>query len=158
MKQTIIRDTREQNFWSFNKSEFVEEVIVTKLESGDYSMVGYEDSFVIERKGSISEWANNIFEKRFINELERLAEFKHPYIFLEFTADDVMKFPRSSDIPKYRWKYLKVTPDIMLRRTWEFSVKYGVHIIFCGNYGQKLALSLFKRIAENGISKSQSCA
>ena len=69
---TIIIDTREQQPWAFKHHS----VANRKLDTGDYSMEGFEDIFTIERKKSISEIANNIVESRFSNALERLGRCK----------------------------------------------------------------------------------
>ena len=67
---TIIIDTREQQPWVFE--QYV--VANKKLDTGDYSIEGYENIFAIERKKSINEIANNIIEPRFKDVLTRLAQ------------------------------------------------------------------------------------
>ena len=58
---TIIVDTREQTPWEFGFHNTAKR----KLDTGDYSMEGYESLFTIERKRSVSEIANNLSENRF---------------------------------------------------------------------------------------------
>lgn len=147
-KFTVIRDTREKdNYgWQFNKSKYCRGTENLALATGDYTLLGYENSFVIERKGSISEWANNVYQDRFTRELERLEDIKYSFILLEFNMSDIVNYPMGSGIPKTKWKYLKVRGSNLLRRTMEIIVKYNTSILFCGNKGKDVALSLFKRI------------
>ena len=150
-KYTVLRDTREKEGqgWNFAPSKYCDGTIDRALPTGDYTILGCEATFVIERKGSIAEFAGNLYENRFIRELERLRSFTHAYIVLEFTLDDVMNFPASSSIPRNRWKYLKVTPSLFMKRITEFQVEYSsIHFIFAGSSGKSFASSLCKRIAE----------
>jgi len=62
-KFTPIIDTREQIPLIFDK-KYCNDPIKKKLDTGDYSIVGLEEIFCIERKKSIEEIAGNIFQKR----------------------------------------------------------------------------------------------
>lgn len=148
MPYTVLVDSREQIPWKFNKSEYCAGSEITKLETGDYSLKGMEAYFVIERKGTIAEWSQNILEKRFLNELDRLENFPFAFLLLEFDMKDVMNFPYTSSIPHYKWAGLKIKPDFILRKTLELQMKYKTKFIFVGKFGQPVALSLFKRISE----------
>ena len=72
----IIVDTREQQPWPFEHMD----KSVSKLDTGDYSLRGLEDIFCIERKGSVSEFANNITEKRFQDVIHRLSKGGYSYL------------------------------------------------------------------------------
>lgn len=93
-KYTVIRDTREQRGWNFDASDRCLGTQIGTLKTGDYSLLGFEDQFVIERKGSPAELATNLFQKRFHAELARLDKFKHAYLFLEFGMEHVINFPQ----------------------------------------------------------------
>lgn len=148
----ILVDSREQISWKFPSHK----TMIKALKTGDYSIEGLEDKFVIERKGSIAEWAGNITQKRFIKELDRLSQMDHPYIFLEFNMHDVLNFPYTSNIPKFKWKYIKIQPAFILKQTLQFQLDYNVNILMVGPYGQKTALSLFNRMVEKyGKVKAQ---
>ena len=83
----IIVDTRENSSRGhLNKMEKT----VAKLDTGDYSLEGLQDLFCIERKGNVSEFANNITEKRFKDVVERLSKFKHAFLLFEFNLEDVL--------------------------------------------------------------------
>lgn len=150
-KFTVIRDTREKenHGWQFNKSKYCRGTENSTMATGDYTLVGFEDKFVIERKGSISEWAGNVFQDRFEKELQRLEDIPYSFILLEFNMSDIVNYPMGSGIPKSKWRYLRVTGTSLLRRTLEFMVQYNTKIILCGNKGKDTALSLFKRIYQN---------
>ena len=92
-KFTVIRDTREKNGWYFKETEYCQGMLEQKLDTGDYSIVGLEDILCIERKGCVSELANNIVDKRFDRELERMEGFKYKFLILEFSLTDLMNFP-----------------------------------------------------------------
>lgn len=144
----VIRDTREKDGhgWTFQQME------IGTLKTGDYTLVGHEQEIAIERKASVSEISMNIFEKRFENELIRMEDYAYPFLLMEFSMEDVMQFPAGSDIPKYKWKYLKVSPYLILKKILEFQIKYKTKWIFCGKYGQDVCNSIFKRFIENGNS------
>lgn len=150
-KYTVIRDTseKENHGWWFPPDDRCMGTIRSSLDTGDYTLLGYENTFTIERKRTTGEVAINIYEKRFIAELERLTQFKHPFIIMEFSMNDVFSFPLNSGIPKNRWKYLKTESKALLKHIMDYQVKYGIPIIFAGDFGEEVATSLFKRITEH---------
>lgn len=147
-KYKVVRDRREQMGWTFPISPTCEGTIDGTLLSGDYTIEGYEDVFVIERKGCIAEWAKNVVDARFVRELERLKTMPHSFVILEFDMSDVMNYPFSSSVPKHLWKSIKVRPELILKKTIEFQVKYNTQFIYTGSHGKKVASSIFKRMVE----------
>lgn len=143
---TIIVDTREQTPWEFEHYATAHQ----KLDTGDYSIQGLENIFVIERKKSVSEIANNITESRFKDVLERLEQFQHKFILLEFTLSNVLDYPVGSTVPKRMWSSIKITSKYILKYLTEINVKYGIHTIYCGNRdnAEEMAISIMKRMAE----------
>ena len=89
-KFLVIKDTRERDGWYFKESNYCQGMVDKKLDTGDYSVEGLEDVLCIERKGSVSELANNIVDKRFDRELERMRDFKYKFLILEFSINDIM--------------------------------------------------------------------
>ncbi len=132
MSYTAIIDTREKIPWEFCSSE-IREIIVTKLDTGDYSVAGLEDKLCIERKRSISELVKNITEARFKDELERMSEYKYRYLILEFNVDKVLGYPVGSGIPQIKWKELRVKGPYIMNCISRIQVKYGVHVVFAEN-------------------------
>lgn len=153
VKYEVIRDTREQKNqgWFFEPGPSCTGTVIQKLDTGDYTLQGYEDIVAIERKRSTSELATNLNEARFVRELERLEAFQLPFIVCEFTLDDVFAFPENSGIPREKWSELKVTPQFLLRRINELVVKYKTRFIFAGNteHAKAFVSSLFKRVVEH---------
>lgn len=142
----IIIDTREQMPWEFgfhNTSK-------RKLDTGDYSIEGYESLFTIERKKSVSEIANNISESRFRDVLERMSKIPHSFILMEFNLDEIYSFPVGSDVPKKMWDKLKISGNYIMKYLIEAQLKYNIHILFCGDpsNAEKVAVSIMKRIYE----------
>ena len=123
----IIVDTREQQpLWTAGAN-----VVVRKLDTGDYSLEGFEDVVCIERKKSVAEVATNIVEARFWREIDRMAEFKHKHLVCNFTIDDILRYPKGSGIPKWRWKYLKVKPKFILSSLSKIQMKYDIEVHYC---------------------------
>lgn len=145
---TVIRDTREQLGWSFLARTPCAGVIDQALPTGDYSLVGCETKFVIERKRNTAEIAANIYEDRFEREMERLSLFEMKYIICEFTLDDVFTFPKNSGIPYNKMRYIKVRPAQILSKLQRIESVFGIHIIFGGNSAKYYASGLFKKAAE----------
>lgn len=139
----IIVDSREKQPYTF-KDNF----IVAKLDTGDYSLEGYENVFTVDRKATVSELAGNLTTARFKKELERMKSFKHAYLLLEFSFDDILRFPYGSDIPRKRWKYLKIRPPFIISALSRISLEYGVHIIYAGNRdnARDILISLLKNL------------
>jgi ERCC4-type nuclease len=88
----------------------------TKLETGDYHIVGAERAVVIERKASIDEVAKNVLtsvgRRRFTAELKRLNDCcQWPYIMFEGTPTQLSKPTKRNPDP-----YLAVDSliDLML--------------------------------------------
>jgi hypothetical protein len=157
MGYRVVRDTREKkgHGWFFDVTPTCEGTVRIKLDEGDYAIEGYENLMVIERKGSISEWANNVMEKRFENELQRLLNIKKVWIVLEFTMDDLITYPYGPTVHPSVRKKTRVTGALLLKRTIEIERDYhNVKIVFAGKHGKQVAGSIFKRmfelIAENG--------
>jgi ERCC4-type nuclease len=151
----VIRDTREKesNGWFFSKDKSCVGTQTKKLDTGDYTIVGCEKLFVIERKGSVAEWAGNLTQERFEKEMLRLENYLWPFIILEFTLEDMMNWPNNCGLPKDKIAEVKTSPFFLLKRVVELQLNYKTKIIFAGNKGKEIACSLFKRVAEN-VKKS----
>ena len=147
---TVIRDSREREGYYFSKFDNCNGMVVQKLDTGDYTIQGLEDKICVERKGCIEEVAINLGKKKkqFLAEIERMKEFPHRFILLEFSLDDLMKFPEGTRIPNTA--NLKITGKYILRCLMEFQVNDNVHVIFCGNKDNAFIYThrLFKRINE----------
>lgn len=144
----VIVDTREQQPWHVATSSEVDEVIVHKLDTGDYSIEGLEDKVCIERKKSVSEIATNVSEKRFWAEMERMAKYKYRYLVLEFHIDDITVFPVGSTIPKHKQHKVRIRGPYIMKCLSRIQVDYGINVLFCGDADNArwVATNLMKRI------------
>lgn len=145
----IIRDTREKiGLWSFGEIETIER----KLDSGDYSLVGYESILCIERKKSVSEVAVNIGSDsvRFNKELERMKNFPLAYLICEFSLDEVLEFPNGSNIPKRLIQQVRIGGKFILKTLSSYKEKYGIEVIYAGDRDNaiELALGIFNDITK----------
>jgi|TARA_R110000751_G_scaffold227019_3_gene328942 ERCC4-type nuclease len=149
---TVIKDTREQEGYHFSKYDKCDGMIVQKIDTGDYTIVGLEEKICIERKASPEELATNLGQKKhaFMNEIERMKPFRHKFIVLEFSLSDLVDFPDNSRIPQSQRKQVKISGKYMLKCLMEFQLKRDIHIIFCGDkHNAFLTISsIFKRVNE----------
>src|SRR5271165_2250979 len=141
-KYLVVVDSCEKVGWHFEPNEECLGEEIHNLNTGDYTLRGLEDKFIIERKGKIAEFSTNICEKRFDKELERLEGFQWPFMILEFDLMDVILFPKTSTIPKHLWGRIKVTPQFILSRIAYYSIHYKTKIIFAGTNGKTIAQEL----------------
>lgn len=150
---TVIKDTREQDGWSFGAGKSCAGMDIGTLKTGDYTLRGYENILTIERKGSVAEFAANITQARFEKELERMREFEFPFMVLEFTMDDIMRFPYGAGLPKSKIPFVRVRGPFILRRLMEFQINYPVKIILAGRHGMDVAHQIFRRVIDAKSSK-----
>lgn len=148
---TVLRDSKEHegHGWLFpaDPESGCLGTTVKGLPTGDYSLEGFEKVVSIERKRNTGEFAMNASQDRFERELARLQEFPVRFVVLEFTLDDIWNFPANSGIPRSKWRFLRTTPDFLLKRLVELSSTYEVPFVPCGRLGREFALSVFKRVA-----------
>lgn len=146
----VIVDTREKKPWDLTNPSILE-LEYRKLDTGDYSIPGYEDQFCIDRKMSVAEIAGNINQKRFHKELGRMKSMSHAYILLEASCTEVLTFPASADLPQRIRDKIKVSGAYILKCIARMEVKYGVHFVFCGNRAnaQTVAIALMKEFLEH---------
>ncbi len=122
---TIIQDTREKKPWTFKATGSVEDVKVSKLDTGDYSIKGMETIFMVERKSSVDElfMSLGVQWKRFEREMERAKPFKYKYLVIEATMREIYRGSR----------YSKMSGRFIMARLVHLQLKYGVQVIFAGS-------------------------
>lgn len=113
-------DTREQRPYSFPDGW---PVMKATLKTGDMTLLGHEDVFVIERK-SLNDLVGCIFTDRFRRELERLREYKHAFLAIEASIYKIENMlekicPQSKAKPASVIGFLQSVPLL-----------YGVHVLF----------------------------
>lgn len=141
---TIIIDTREQQPWSFDNFA----VANKKLDTGDYSIEGLQHLLCIERKKSVSEFANNIIESRFKDVVMRMSQLKYSFLLLEFDLEDILIYPVGSTVPKRMWDKIKISPTFLLKNILELQLNHNIIVYFCGgsDNAEKMAEYIFKKI------------
>lgn len=149
-KYTVIRDSQEQHGLYWEPGLNCEGMIIRKLKTGDYTIIGYEDSVCCERKGCVSEFATNIHEDRFQRCVERMQHYQLKLLIFDFDMDEMIDFPEKSDLPKSVKAKIKVTGKEMIKKLNDYTLDYGIYPVFCGSkYGSFVYLSsLFKRLVE----------
>ena len=148
VRYTVLRDTSEKagNGWVFEAEKECLGTEPANLYTGDYTLKGLEKEFVIERKANTGEFAKNVNEPRWKDELDRLHEFRWPFVVCEFTMDDILRFPEGSGIPQNRWHKLKTSPNFLLACILQIGVRWNTRVILAGGAGKRVALSLFRRV------------
>ena len=88
---TVIKDTREQDGWTFSPYDMCKGMEIDTLHTGDYTIKGFEDVVCIERKACTSEIAMNLGRKKkpFQAEMERMKDYSFSFIICEFDMDDL---------------------------------------------------------------------
>jgi len=140
---TIIVDTRDKpehrwEFKDFLEDKEVRDVVFQKLDYGDYSIAGLEDTFCIERKASVEEIINNITKdkKRFKAELEEMRKFKYPFLICEFEFREILNGSRFS----------KITPSYIISVLLEIEIKYGIPVHFVGGNSELFAYKIMRKV------------
>lgn len=132
-KFEVIIDTREQNGWDFTPYDNVKNCISAKLETGDYAIRGLEDILCIERKASVGELAGSITQDRFKKEIERMGQFPHAFLMLEFSMTSIENYPVGSGVPKKVWDKIKVKGPFILGFLDRLQLDHNIHVLFCDN-------------------------
>lgn len=151
---TVIIDTREKHPVHFEidmpKSGRLQiaSTISGKLDTGDYTLKGYEDLLRIERKAGFGELFNNLINKderdRFLREMERLSKFRYKYLLIEsFVNNDIL----SLGIPQM--KFTGPSGGKVLRDIFMIEHEYGVCPMFVGNAFEKVARYIFELVIKN---------
>lgn len=131
----IIVDTREQKPFLF-KSYADVNVTINTIKTGDYTCLNYESVVTVDRKATPAELSLNLGSKleTFTRELERMRSIQFCYFVCAFPYSYLETFPVNSNIPKSKWKRLKITGKYLTKKVKEIEEKYeNVKFIFCRN-------------------------
>lgn len=123
----IIQDSQEKIPFDF--SFYNVEVEVKKIPTADYTVQGFEDIVLVERKASVDEIAANFTFKKdaWWREMKRMSEAKFKYVICEFPFQDVLDYPKSS---KASHK-IKMNGIVISQSINKCIANYGVEFIFC---------------------------
>lgn len=128
---TVLRDQREKQPWNLGDRS----VEATHLETGDYTVSGYEDQFAVERK-SLEDLANSMgnHRDRFEDECRRARSFDHPlYVLIEDQRWKVAKYMKKGHSPHY---YSQLYPATIINTIPSWESKYNVRFFWSGSRDQ----------------------
>ena len=80
--------------------------------------------------------------------MERMKEYRYPFLFLEFDLESVINYPIGSKIPKRRQWKIRINGQFIMKKILELQIKYNVHVVFCNNAtaAQTLAVSTMNKV------------
>jgi len=119
----ILQDTREQLPYSFDK--WPVQVQQAALQTGDYSLPGFENKIAIERK-SINDLVACLKGKgrqRFEKELSRARSYELFVVIIEANFIDLAEGNYQSNMK----------PHAAMQSITAFQIRYGTPFLFCGN-------------------------
>ena len=118
----IVIDTREKAPYSFACG-----TVLSKLEAGDYSVVGFEDKVAVERK-SLADFVHTVVHDfgRFAAELEKLGRCESACVAVEADLSAVL---RGEAVSECRG----VTGQSLLGASAHIMARYGVPVFWCGS-------------------------
>ena len=95
----IVEDTREQNGLFSRKPPKGLTITRRKLDVGDYSILGFENSITIERK-NVTDLYMSLGKERdnFSRRIEKMAGMERAYLLVEGNEDDVLSFQPFSQL------------------------------------------------------------
>jgi DNA excision repair protein ERCC-4 len=118
----IVIDTREQEPYSFACP-----VVHSKLDAGDYSVVGFEHRVAVERK-SLPDFVHTVIHDftRFTAELEKLAGMDAACVVVEANLDDVLRGLQGDALRS-------VSPVSVLGVAIHIALRWRVPVYWCGS-------------------------
>lgn len=150
---TILKDSREKDGWNFRASQNCNGMQIEKLDTGDYSLKGYENLIMIERKSVADLWGTlTAGKERFYREMERAKEIPARFLVIEGNIADINK----------GFAYSKVGPNYIHGFLISLQIKYGVHVIFAGRkdlaqeYVRRLLAKLYKYCQDGTLCQTKS--
>jgi ERCC4-type nuclease len=140
MPLRIVIDTREQHPYTFSAYPDVE-VIRATLETGDYSILGWEDQIGIERKASLDELCTCFTQHR-----QRFERGVHRMRFFERKACIIEDSLPNAIAGRYR---SKLTSNALIESICAFHIRFNVPFIFAGNRlaAERLTYSLLSKFS-----------
>ncbi len=145
----VLIDSQEKRPWLFNRFDFIDDTTIQHLSTGDYTARHIQDKLCIERKGSVAEIAQNINQKCFKNELERMVEFDYSFLICEFDYNHIFDFPHRSNLPFRVKKKIRVNSGYIIKSLSEIQLKYKINILLCSNviHAEYVAADIIKRVS-----------
>jgi ERCC4-type nuclease len=132
---TVIRDTREKkgHGWWYEEDAHCIGTETAKVDIGDYAIKDKEHILCIERKESVSEFAGNCGEKRFLQQLKAMSSFPYAFLLFEFGWHQIEQYPEGSGIPKNKWSKIRIRGKYLMRVIASAQIEHGIHVVACGD-------------------------
>ena len=128
----VVVDRREQRPWPIPRA------VWGTLAAGDYSLEKYETRVAIERKSHIDLLGSvGKGRVRFEKEMKRLASYRFAAIVIEASMSDILNCTPA---------YSRMNPVATLATLADWSVEYGVHVVFACN--RRLAAAYARKLLE----------
>lgn len=127
----IVIDTREKKNYNF----YGHEVVFRKLDTGDYSIQGYEDLFAVERK-SLPDYLQSISHERerFEREIQRGTDMAFFEVVIEASEEEVRNGEYYANVPPLS--------AINTAKAWSRSDRYNIPFTWAGGRREAKALVL----------------
>lgn len=121
MSVPVVVDTREQKPYDF-KSIGINNVVHEKLDVGDYTHMGAEDVYAVERK-TLDDLAKSLGadRDRFENEIQRGQTLEELAVVIEAPPEDVYRFAGTKKCPNY---YSNIYPNSIIGTVEQWPQKY----------------------------------
>ena len=135
----ILIDTREQKPYLFNSIIPAPITSTTTLKTGDYSLKEFKNQITIERKSLVDAFGTfGKGRKRFIRELERMAEYNFAAVIIEADWTNILRNPPSRS---------RLSPKTIYSSVIAWQIRYGVHFWCVPNraFGEKTTYRLLER-------------
>ena len=126
----ILIDDREKLPWALSVNQFSTDR--KRLVTGDYTIVGYEETVAIERK-SLGDFVGTVIHDwiRFRKELKRLSSYDTAAIVVEANVEDVLSHKYDSE----------AAPLSVMGRAHGIFLDHGVPVFFWGPRLQSLRMA-----------------
>jgi ERCC4-type nuclease len=147
---TIIIDTREGDPWFLRDTKTICPIVERKLDTGDYSIEGFEGKISIERK-SVADAYHTLGRgrERFKQELDRLKDMEFAAIIIEASLEDFASYPKDCS------NMVEMKPKTAIQSLIAFSIRYGVHVIWAGSriYASRYCESLLMKFYKEKLNE-----
>lgn len=128
-RPVLLIDTREQKPLDFSLyKERFSHIVKMKLEAGDYSILGHEDTISFERK-SLGDLVSTLTQgkDRFLRELEKLKDYRYAAIVVEASYGAIVN-PANN-----RYTFSRANPRSIVGMLQAIQLRYNIDIIYSGS-------------------------
>lgn len=131
----IIIDTRERKPLIFDNIE----IVWKKLDVGDYSIEGYENEIIFERK-SIPDLYNSLVHERerFLRCVDRMKDIRLKYLIVEGNLSSIYRGIGTQS---------KANPNSIIGSMLSLNLKHNIQVLFCSTpvFTKKYLLALCEK-------------